>query len=163
MITRKGRRNWGGIGKTWEIHWMNPKHTKSARRYRVVTKSPAETLFWFNPKKWREEEEQRERDRIFIAERHRRLAMEEMAEFKKMIDDFADRVRKQVRERQKERNLKTAIRELFIDCATEADIKTRYRKLAMQFHPDAGGTAEEFRALKDEYDSLMYRLERFAS
>lgn len=35
------------------------------------------------------------------------------------------------------------------------EIKVRYRQLAMQLHPDKGGTDVEFRILKDEYDMAL--------
>jgi hypothetical protein len=36
--------------------------------------------------------------------------------------------------------------------------KLRYRKLAKQLHPDAGGTAVEFQKMRNEYQSLFLKL-----
>ncbi len=36
--------------------------------------------------------------------------------------------------------------------------KLRYRKLAKQLHPDAGGTAVEFQNMWNEYQSLLLKL-----
>ncbi len=40
-----------------------------------------------------------------------------------------------------------------------ADLKARYRKLAKEHHPDRGGDAAQFRALKSVYDELLQRPE----
>ncbi len=135
MITRKGRRNWGGVGKTWEIQWI--KKSKSGRRYRIVARCAWENTHWFNPKKWRELQEERERQRRFEQERQRRLDEEYFQSYREALQ-----------------NLK-ARRDWFADCLTEQEIKKRYRELALRFHPDCGGTAEEFRALKNQYDLQM--------
>ena len=36
--------------------------------------------------------------------------------------------------------------------ATEADIKSAYRKLAMENHPDKGGNADKFAEISNAYD-----------
>ncbi len=38
--------------------------------------------------------------------------------------------------------------------------KLRYRKLAKQLHPDAGGTAVEFQNMMNEYQSLLLKLQQ---
>ncbi len=38
--------------------------------------------------------------------------------------------------------------------------KLRYRKLAKQLHPDAGGTAVEFQKMQDEYEALLMHLQQ---
>jgi hypothetical protein len=38
--------------------------------------------------------------------------------------------------------------------------KLRYRKLAKQLHPDAGGTAVEFQNMRNEYQSLLLKLQQ---
>nr|WP_321409086.1 hypothetical protein [uncultured Carboxylicivirga sp.] len=38
--------------------------------------------------------------------------------------------------------------------------KLRYRKLAKQVHPDAGGTAYEFQKMQNEYKTLLIRLQQ---
>ena len=39
--------------------------------------------------------------------------------------------------------------------------KLRYRKLAKQLHPDAGGTVSEFQNLQDEYKTTIERLHQY--
>lgn len=39
--------------------------------------------------------------------------------------------------------------------ATEATIKKRFRRLAHRYHPDHGGCADAFMAIKEAYDQLM--------
>ncbi len=133
MITRKGRKNWGGVGKAWDIRW----HSKSGRRYKIVAMAAWETMYWFNPKKWREEEEERERQRRFREERERRLDEEYFQSYREALQDLKAR------------------RDWFADCRTKEEIKKRYRELARQFHPDCGGSAEQFRALKAKYDEIL--------
>jgi len=41
---------------------------------------------------------------------------------------------------------------------TLAELKATYRKLAMKFHPDCGGSEEEMKALNNEYDQLFEEL-----
>ncbi len=41
--------------------------------------------------------------------------------------------------------------------------KLRYRKLAKQLHPDAGGTAHEFQKLQDEYKATIERLKQYGN
>ena len=38
--------------------------------------------------------------------------------------------------------------------------KLRYRKLAKQLHPDAGGIAQEFQKLQEEYNTLVLKFQR---
>lgn len=38
--------------------------------------------------------------------------------------------------------------------ATQDEIKTAYRRLAMKHHPDRGGTLEEFQRIHDAYERL---------
>ncbi len=38
--------------------------------------------------------------------------------------------------------------------------RQRYRTLAKQLHPDKGGTAIEFRKMKEEYKTLLLRLQQ---
>ena len=38
--------------------------------------------------------------------------------------------------------------------ATEADIKSAYRKLAMENHPDKGGNADKFAEVSNAYETL---------
>lgn len=40
----------------------------------------------------------------------------------------------------------------FNDCATAADMKTLYRKLARQFHPDLGGSESDMQELNVAYE-----------
>jgi curved DNA-binding protein CbpA len=42
-----------------------------------------------------------------------------------------------------------------ISKTTETDLKQRYRKLAIRFHPDKGGMPEQFRFVKDAYECLL--------
>lgn len=39
--------------------------------------------------------------------------------------------------------------------ATEADVKLRYRQLAMKAHPDRGGTVAQFQALQKAYEEAL--------
>lgn len=39
------------------------------------------------------------------------------------------------------------------------DLETRYRELAMKFHPDKGGSTQEFQSMNDEYKRLKIALE----
>ncbi len=41
--------------------------------------------------------------------------------------------------------------------------KLRYRKLAKQLHPDAGGTAIEFQNMRNEYQTLFLKLQQSGS
>jgi hypothetical protein len=41
--------------------------------------------------------------------------------------------------------------------------KLRYRKLAKQLHPDAGGTAHEFQKLQDEYNTTVERIGQYSN
>ncbi len=43
---------------------------------------------------------------------------------------------------------------------TPADIKKEYRRLSLKLHPDAGGTAQSFRELTDDYERLLNDSER---
>ena len=46
----------------------------------------------------------------------------------------------------------------FNKCKSIEDVKETFRKLAKQLHPDNGGNAEEFKAMKAEYESAFNRL-----
>jgi hypothetical protein len=48
--------------------------------------------------------------------------------------------------------------ELF-DYGTPDDIKTQYRKLASQHHPDKGGDAADFQLVKDLYEQALAKAE----
>lgn len=41
---------------------------------------------------------------------------------------------------------------------TVDELKKQYYKLAKQYHPDGGGSKEEFQALSNEYEKLLHRL-----
>lgn len=41
---------------------------------------------------------------------------------------------------------------------TLEELKTQYRRLAMQYHPDRGGTDEAMKAINNEYDRLFPKL-----
>ena len=41
---------------------------------------------------------------------------------------------------------------------TLAELKQKYKKLAMQMHPDRGGDEEEMKVLNNEYDELFKKL-----
>lgn len=43
----------------------------------------------------------------------------------------------------------------FKDCKTAEEIKNRFKELAKQLHPDCGGDAEQFKAMKAEYDEII--------
>lgn len=40
------------------------------------------------------------------------------------------------------------------ESASESDIKTAFRKLAMKHHPDKGGDAEQFKKINEAYQVL---------
>lgn len=46
----------------------------------------------------------------------------------------------------------------FATITTKADLQRRYRDLCRELHPDTGGSAEEFVAMKQEYDELQTTL-----
>ena len=43
----------------------------------------------------------------------------------------------------------------FNDCKTLEEAKTIYHRLALKLHPDQGGSAEDFKTLKNEYDAFL--------
>ncbi len=48
----------------------------------------------------------------------------------------------------------------FIGITDLEQAKQRFRILAKQLHPDAGGTAQEFQEMQDEYKIIVERLQR---
>ncbi|EOQ01554.1 hypothetical protein KOY_05287 [Bacillus cereus VDM021] len=46
----------------------------------------------------------------------------------------------------------------FQSVATVEELKKQYKKLAKKYHPDLGGTHQDFILLKKEYDSLFKQL-----
>ena len=46
----------------------------------------------------------------------------------------------------------------FTDVNTIEELKSRFFKLAKELHPDNGGSAEEFSAMRTEYEKLFERL-----
>ncbi|MCW3788497.1 hypothetical protein [Plebeiibacterium sediminum] len=48
----------------------------------------------------------------------------------------------------------------FLDITDIEEAKARYRKLAKQLHPDAGGIANEFQNMQNEYHSLLQKLQQ---
>ncbi|MDA3883815.1 MAG: hypothetical protein PF481_11085 [Bacteroidales bacterium] len=48
----------------------------------------------------------------------------------------------------------------FIGITELEQAKLRYRKLAKQLHPDAGGTAKEFQKLQEEYKTVLLQLQQ---
>ena len=51
----------------------------------------------------------------------------------------------------------------FEGCKTVQDIKSLYRKLAMQFHPDRGGDTATMQMINLEYHEMLKRLDGFVS
>ena len=43
----------------------------------------------------------------------------------------------------------------FADCVDISHVKQRFKKLAKEFHPDMGGSIEEFQEMKKQYDELI--------
>ena len=41
---------------------------------------------------------------------------------------------------------------------TAEELKSQYRKLAFQYHPDCGGTDQDMKAVNNEYDALFPKL-----
>lgn len=42
--------------------------------------------------------------------------------------------------------------------ATQEEIRIAYKRLAMKFHPDKGGSIEEFQRIKKAYEALKNRV-----
>ena len=49
----------------------------------------------------------------------------------------------------------------FKGCDTLEDAKNTYKRLAKIYHPDHGGSQEDFMKLKDRYDFTVRRIQRF--
>ena len=47
-----------------------------------------------------------------------------------------------------------------VNSATDADLKRLYKKLVVKVHPDKGGTADDFRNLKEAYDKWTHPPQR---
>ena len=43
---------------------------------------------------------------------------------------------------------------------TEADLKRKFRVLALKFHPDKGGRADQFRYIQDAYAYLLHERQK---
>ena len=43
----------------------------------------------------------------------------------------------------------------FTDCTTPQEVKTRYKKLVWDLHPDMGGDTAEFQAMGNEYEARL--------
>jgi hypothetical protein len=50
---------------------------------------------------------------------------------------------------------KTGGIDYFRDCSSEEEVKARYRELAKSFHPDRGGSADEFAELSNQYKERL--------
>lgn len=48
----------------------------------------------------------------------------------------------------------------FDGCVTNADVKARFREWCKKLHPDCGGSAVEFSAMKDEYEIAFENCKR---
>jgi len=46
----------------------------------------------------------------------------------------------------------------FENCNTADELKTRYRKLATELHPDKGGTSTDFAEMKNQYEQKLKEL-----
>ena len=62
--------------------------------------------------------------------------------------------RRKIEKSQQHTELALRIMELDYE-ATTADVKSAYRKKALQHHPDKGGDAKDFIVLKQAYDYLV--------
>ena len=43
----------------------------------------------------------------------------------------------------------------FLDVKEKTDLKSKYRKLSLAFHPDKGGELKKMQALNEEYNMLV--------
>ena len=48
----------------------------------------------------------------------------------------------------------------FHNCHTAEDVKKQYRENAKKYHPDLGGNAEDFKAMRKEYECLWERIKK---
>ena len=55
-------------------------------------------------------------------------------------------------------HLKILVMKFFNEVKDLADLKAQYRKLAMKFHPDLGGSHEAMQLLNDEYKFLTAKI-----
>lgn len=44
---------------------------------------------------------------------------------------------------------------VFLDCKTPEEVKALYKRLSKVYHPDKGGSAEDFKQLKKDYEQML--------